>query len=159
MFSEFLDFWPCVKSLSIRIDRPPPKKKFIYSRKVLEKSLILAWLIDWLLLTINTRGKNETNFTNINKNVCIFILNKYVHLKILHWYINIQIRLLWEKKELQIRQYIFPSGHMTLEQHQNLVEITSWRCSKLNFDVVPTYSAGWVTSQNVKKKFKPHAYI
>ena len=30
---------------------------------------------------------------------------------------------------------------MTLKQHQNLVEITSLRCSKLKFDVVPTSSA------------------
>ena len=32
-----------------------------------------------------------------------------------------------------------PSGHMTLKQHRNLVEITSLRFSKLNF-VKPTLS-------------------
>ena len=34
-----------------------------------------------------------------------------------------------------------PSGHLTLEQRWNVVEIRSWRCSKLNFDVVPMCSA------------------
>ena len=34
-----------------------------------------------------------------------------------------------------------PSGHLTLEQRWNVVEIRSWRCSELNFDVDPMCSA------------------
>ena len=34
-----------------------------------------------------------------------------------------------------------PSEHLTLEQCWNIVEIRSWHCSKLNFDVGSTYSA------------------
>ena len=34
-----------------------------------------------------------------------------------------------------------PSGHLTLEQGRNLVGLRLFRCSKLNFNVVPTSSA------------------
>ena len=36
-----------------------------------------------------------------------------------------------------------PNRQMTLEQRQNVVEIKSLRCSKLNCDVVQTLSARW----------------
>ena len=39
---------------------------------------------------------------------------------------------------------MLPSGHMTLKQRQNLIEIRSLRCFKKNVDVVPTYSNRWV---------------
>ena len=39
-----------------------------------------------------------------------------------------------------------PSGHLTLEQCWNVLEITSWCCSKLNFNVDPMYSACRVIS-------------
>ena len=41
---------------------------------------------------------------------------------------------------------LLPSGHLMLEQRWNVVEITSWRCSKLDFNVDPTYSACRVMS-------------
>ena len=40
--------------------------------------------------------------------------------------------------------FVIPSGHRTLEQSGNVLEIRSLPCSKVNFDVIPTSSARWV---------------
>ena len=40
-----------------------------------------------------------------------------------------------------------PSGHRTLKQRRNLVEIRSLRCPKLNFDLISTSIARWVATR------------
>ena len=49
-----------------------------------------------------------------------------------------------EQRYIKCIPVSLPSGYMVLEQRRNLVEIRSLRCSKLNIDIVPTYSALWV---------------
>ena len=64
----------------------------------------------------------------------------FIGQKSAHWN---RFSRLYDKKSVRVRwplgiYYVLPSGHLTLEQCWNVVEITSWRRCELHFNVDPT---------------------
>ena len=84
-------------------------------------------------------SKTLCNRKNVITHLCDFF-----HIFIFFHEYEIPVR-----KKTVFRFQIFvdlPSGHRTLEQRRNVDEIRSFRCSKLNFDVIPTSRARQVVT-------------